>query len=221
MKLSHAFMIVLVLHIVAVGGLFAFNRVKSGHSKISSKLQNEVAAGQEALAAEVSQETSSKPTDALKREIAPVPAPSKPSVAALSATTTLAPPLRLQERPRPVEGKRVATAPVVSSPTATRSAFLATKMAASSSTAAPSSSSAAVSAVASIASIASPPATPALEPTAVASTAATEYTIVKGDNPYKIAKRFHVSYEQLVKFNNISDPRKMQIGEKIRIPKKS
>jgi 2',3'-cyclic-nucleotide 2'-phosphodiesterase/3'-nucleotidase len=78
-----------------------------------------------------------------------------------------------------------------------------------------------VSAVASIASIASPPATPALEPTAVASTAATEYTIVKGDNPYKIAKRFHVSYEQLVKFNNISDPRKMQIGEKIRIPKKS
>ncbi|HLB32616.1 MAG TPA: LysM peptidoglycan-binding domain-containing protein [Chthoniobacterales bacterium] len=48
----------------------------------------------------------------------------------------------------------------------------------------------------------------------------TEYTIVKGDNPYKIAKRFYVNYDELMKINNITDPRKIQIGQKLMIPGK-
>ena len=46
----------------------------------------------------------------------------------------------------------------------------------------------------------------------------TEYTVVKGDNPYKIAKRFKVGFEELMKVNNISDPKKIQIGQKLLIP---
>jgi LysM repeat protein len=46
----------------------------------------------------------------------------------------------------------------------------------------------------------------------------TDYTVVKGDNPYKIAKKFKISTEALMKANNITDPRKIQIGQKLKIP---
>ena len=46
----------------------------------------------------------------------------------------------------------------------------------------------------------------------------TEYTLVKGDNPWKIAKKFKISQEELMKANGITDPKKMQIGQKLMIP---
>ena len=57
------------------------------------------------------------------------------------------------------------------------------------------------------------PAVPATEQPALM-----EYTVVKGDNPYKIAKKFHVSYDALMKINSITDARKIQIGQKLKIP---
>jgi len=46
----------------------------------------------------------------------------------------------------------------------------------------------------------------------------TEYTIIKGDSPYKIAKKFKVTPDQLMKANGITDPKKIQIGQKLKIP---
>lgn len=46
------------------------------------------------------------------------------------------------------------------------------------------------------------------------------YTVVKGDNPVTIAHHFGVSYDELLKVNNIEDPKKLQIGQKLRIPGK-
>ena len=46
------------------------------------------------------------------------------------------------------------------------------------------------------------------------------YTVAKGENPYTIAKKLHVSYSELLKVNNITDPRKLQIGQKLTIPPK-
>ena len=46
----------------------------------------------------------------------------------------------------------------------------------------------------------------------------TEYTVVKGDSPYKIAKKFKITPEQLIKANGITDPKKIQIGQKLKIP---
>jgi len=46
------------------------------------------------------------------------------------------------------------------------------------------------------------------------------YTVAKGDNPVNIAKRFHVSYDELLKLNKIDDPKKLQIGQKLHIPPK-
>ena len=43
--------------------------------------------------------------------------------------------------------------------------------------------------------------------------------VVKGDNPVTIAKKLKVSYDNLIELNHISDPRKLQIGQKLLIPK--
>jgi len=45
-----------------------------------------------------------------------------------------------------------------------------------------------------------------------------EYTVVKGDSPYKIAKKFRITPDELMKANGISDPKKIQIGQKLKIP---
>jgi LysM repeat protein len=45
------------------------------------------------------------------------------------------------------------------------------------------------------------------------------YVVAKGDNPVTIAKKLKVSYDELLDLNHISDPRKLQIGQKLLIPK--
>jgi len=47
------------------------------------------------------------------------------------------------------------------------------------------------------------------------------YTVAKGDNPVTIAKKFKVSYDDLVALNHIDDPRKLKIGQKLLIPEKT
>jgi LysM repeat protein len=47
------------------------------------------------------------------------------------------------------------------------------------------------------------------------------YVVAKGDNPVTIAKKFKVSYDDLLAINHIDDPRKLQIGQKLLIPTKT
>ena len=51
-----------------------------------------------------------------------------------------------------------------------------------------------------------------------AAPATTEYTVVKGDNPWKIAKKFKISQDALIKANGITDPKKIQIGQQLKVP---
>jgi LysM repeat protein len=44
------------------------------------------------------------------------------------------------------------------------------------------------------------------------------YVVQKGDSPAGISKKFKVSYADLLRANNISDPKKLQIGQKLAIP---
>jgi LysM repeat protein len=46
------------------------------------------------------------------------------------------------------------------------------------------------------------------------------YTIQRGDNPAIIAKKFKVTASELLRVNNIDDPRKLQVGQRILIPTK-
>ena len=47
------------------------------------------------------------------------------------------------------------------------------------------------------------------------------YVVVKGDNPVTIARKFKVPYDDLMELNQIDDPRKLQIGQKLSIPAKT
>jgi LysM repeat protein len=47
------------------------------------------------------------------------------------------------------------------------------------------------------------------------------YIVAKGDNPVTIAKKFKVSYDDLLTANHIDDPHKLKIGQKLIIPVKS
>ena len=47
------------------------------------------------------------------------------------------------------------------------------------------------------------------------------YTVAKGDNPVNIAKKFKVSYDDLLAANRIDDPHKLKIGQKLIIPTKT
>lgn len=46
------------------------------------------------------------------------------------------------------------------------------------------------------------------------------YTVVKGDNLTKIAHKFKITPNAIMTANNISDPKKLSIGEKLKIPSK-
>jgi LysM repeat protein len=62
------------------------------------------------------------------------------------------------------------------------------------------------------------PAAPEVAPKPEAQESGKTYTVAKGDNPYNIAKRFNTTQAALMKANNIDDPRKLQIGQKLTIP---
>lgn len=44
------------------------------------------------------------------------------------------------------------------------------------------------------------------------------YTVVRGDNPVTIARHLKVTEADLLELNQITDPRKLQINQKLRIP---
>ncbi len=138
MKLSRALLIVLVLHIVAVAGIIAFNAIKTPQA-----------------AADKAPNATPAPVEA-KTETAP------PAVAATVPASTPATALaRLPElKPAPA-----------------------------------------------------PPTTPT-SPNDSGKT----YVVVKGDNPVAIARKLKVPYDELMAVNHITDPHKLQIGQKLVVP---
>jgi len=143
MKLSRALLIVLLLHIVAVAGIVAFNTIKTREAAATSPA-----------------ETTAPATDT-----GATPAPAAASVATVpneitkvAARTETKAPEKVAEHLKPA----VKTSDVVDS--------------------------------------------------------GKIYVVVKGDNPVTIARHLHVNYDALLELNQIDDPRKLQIGQKLHIP---
>ena len=135
MKLSRALLIVLVLHVVAVAGIIAFNTIKTRQAPLPT-IPN--AASKASAAAE-------KSTPELQAESRP------------DSTITHTPSKSAaKEEPRVERAKPV-------------------------------------------------------EP-------AETYTVLKGDNPAKIAKKLKVSHDSLIALNHIDDPHKLKVGSKLLIP---
>lgn len=180
MKLSHAFMVVLVLHVVAVGGIYAFNQI---HAKKNAG----IVAG---LSAKIT-ETAGAAAAVAAKPAAPPQAQRLPGDA---------------DEPLPSMGGSVtstqAVAPVPVAPVVPKVQMAATKSAAP--------------------TVVSTPPAPAKPATAAKDASASgTYKVQKGDNPYTIAKKLGVSSQELLKVNGIDDPRKLQIGQVLRVPGKA
>ena len=145
MKLSRALLIVLLLHVVAVAGIIAFNAIKTRQGSVVS------------IAAPATNTANS--TVGLTSK--PSTANSSASVAQKGSTRPVAKENSKVDRPKQSENAR--------------SALDSGKI----------------------------------------------YVVAKGDNPVTIAKKFKVSYDDLLSLNHIDDPRKLQIGQKLLIPAKT
>jgi len=144
MKLSRALLIVLLLHIVAVAGIIAFNTIKTREAASPGSLENT------ALAAE----TNASPAAATE----PAASVSPNEVTKVAAQTQTNAIEKVADHPKP-----------------------------------------------------------ATKTSCIADSGKT-YVVMKGDNPVTIARRLHVNYDALLELNQIDDPRKLQIGQKLHIP---
>ena len=148
MKLSRALLIVLVLHVVAVAGIIAFNTIKSRQGAFP----------QQAATTTTTTKSESTPPPAMKTE---------PAAPAAVSSSSIAP-------------QKLANAPLKAAPAKDEPIKAAL------------------------------PVSPA--------DAGKFYVVAKGDNPVSIAKKLKVSESDLLAVNNIDDPRKLQIGQKLIIP---
>jgi LysM repeat protein len=144
MKLSRALLIVLLLHVVAVAGIIAFNAIKTRQGSIAPP----------AVAANLANQTVGSTTNAA-------------SLSLPSASSTKETSARTENK----SSRAVAKSPAKDAKTPPNSGKI--------------------------------------------------YTVAKGDNPVTIAKKFKVSYDDLLALNHIDDPRKLHIGQKLLIPGKT
>jgi len=231
MKFSHALIVVLVLHLVAVGGVFAFNWMKARQTA-----ETKAAVAQSGTSESPSSAATAQPAalDGWTGKIHTVAAgDTLTRVASLHGVTieaiekengiTTYSMIRVGQvlkipgaassaagkKPQPAASKPVAAKPAPSD-AAAKQAFINTK------TEAVPVKATVISATPKAPAAASQPTETAAVPVAGDDT----YVVVKGDNPYSIAKKLEVSYNDLIKVNNIEDPTKIQIGQKLKIPKK-
>lgn len=233
MKLSQAFFIVLVLHVVAVGGIYAFSKYKESSSpkpvakveapvlKESTETKKEAVA-QETKPATPTQSYTVVGGDTLKRIASKfgtsiesiekannLPAN---SVLHVGQVLTIAKPTKLvaSETPKQVVADKPAPGLAAKAPQVKTSE--------------------AKNPQAKTPEIKTPsqPAVTKAEPTQVAKletpanpkqdSSEKSYMVAKGDTPYSIAKKLKVSESELMKANKIDDPKKLKIGQSLVLP---
>jgi LysM repeat protein len=270
MKFSHALVVVLALHVIAVGGVFAFNSIKAGQSSItksSLKGENAPPAPQSKSSSTSPAETKSarthtvQPGDTLSRlaslykvsvetiekengitsysmirvgQVLKIPASevaagkSEPAKPPTDPATAAAKHAFLAARTDIAKQPATVTKPDAAKPApdAAKPPPVAAKPAPD--TAKPPPDAAKPAPVAAkplpVAASTPKPAHPQPSATKVEATPAPAesdtYVVAKGDNPYSIAKKLKVSYNELIAINEIKDPTRVQIGQKLKIPAK-
>ena len=160
MKLSRALLIVLVLHVVAVAGIIAFNTIKTRQVTAPSAVTTAPSQTSESVTAPLASVKKSEAAPAISATALPVAAKHEESRTSHSNSKTV-----------------------------------------------------------SNAALAKDHLTKAATDSLPADAGKT-YVVVKGDNPVTIARKLKVAYDDLIALNHIEDPRKLQIGQKLRIPEK-
>jgi len=162
MSFAKALIVVLVLHVVAVSGIWAFNSIKAHKMAMADANGRAVAEAEDTPTAkrdpqDAKQVVQDAKHDAQEAKPAPVKAVAQPAAEVAKAAETA--------HKKPADDAAKTQAPLKDS--------------------------------------------------------GSVYTVAKGDNPVIIARKLHVSYDELLKLNKIEDPKKLQIGQKLRIPAKS
>jgi len=220
MKLSHAFIIVLLLHVLAVGGLFFFNYLKEKQPERSARTVAPVVAPpikEPVVATAIRKPVPSAPAsretgvthvvvsgDTLTR----IAAKYESSVEAIEKTNDMASAATLrvgQVLKIPAAATRTPT--VAKIPIEVKPSLKAAPIPAPATTAK------------AVEDKAPPVAAKAVPPVPAKAALTTKtYTIEKGDNPYSIARKLKVSFNALMQANKITDPTKLQIGQKLIVP---
>ncbi len=198
-RLSSAFFVVLILHVVAVGGIYAFNSIKAHRGP----------------------QDPAPPTPPLLAKAAPVAAA---PIAKLEATEPMhAVPPPASTVTSPISGARIYKVKTGDTPAKVAAQF-GVKIAELSE----------LNGAKTVASMhpgqslnipkgkPTPTAKTEETPKVAASAKSTpkSYVVVKGDNPVLIARKLGVSQDELLKMNHIDDPKKLQIGQTLKVPAK-
>jgi LysM repeat protein len=227
MKFSHAVIVVLVLHVIAVGGIFAFNSIKARQTteaKVAPKsapAATTAAAAAAVAAPETTAAATTAPAKAPAAEKGETTKTAGGKTHTIQAGDTLTRVASLYSvKIEDLEKENEITSytmlrvgQVLKIPTGSKAAD-SKPTAVTPKTAAP--------AVEKAPAVAKAPATTTATDTPGAHGTVTgdTYVVVKGDNPVSIAKKLHVSYNDLLSVNDIKDATKIQIGQKLKIPKK-
>lgn len=193
-KLTSAFIVVLVLHVVAVGGMYAFNAINA-HQAPAFDDSDSAKAQSSAVQQDAQQQPAAATTtaDAMPGGAATVPATyrvrSGDTIARIAAAWGISAPALIDlNNLRQTGGIHVGQelklpAGAVSPGT-------------------------------------QPPASSQGPRLAAARDSGATYTVVHGDTPVSIARKLHVPADELLRLNKIEDPRKLRIGMKLRVPVK-
>lgn len=232
-KLSTAFVVVLVLHLVAVGGIYAFHSIKAKRREAdgtSTALKTSAPAPQSAVAAipvpakPAAPAATPPPAVASAAAAHAVASPIAAPVATRAVATPPKPDNAVSHLPAPAGPSAVIPAQKPSPAPGTQTAATQPSVGAQTgpggnvagNTVSAKAQPVSVTPVKAVAVV------PAVQPVAVVAVDATPrtYTVVKGDNPVAIAKKMGVSYDEMLKVNGIEDPRKLQIGQVLKMPAK-
>lgn len=208
MRLSRAFVVVLILHVVAVGGILLFNSMKA-RQEITSPT-NYIAQNQATTESSVAATSEAQPAPAQVHVVKNTDTLSKISqqygvpLSSLIAANNLNAVGGLQVGQRLVIPPKGEAAPIPKLKDIQQVTSSSAKPRAAASTAA------------------NAPNTPSASAAAekLPLPASGTYTVVKGDNPVAIARKFGVNYQELLTLNSISDPTKLQIGQVLKLPEK-
>ncbi|MGB8169229.1 MAG: LysM peptidoglycan-binding domain-containing protein [Chthoniobacteraceae bacterium] len=220
-RLSSAFFVVLILHVVAVGGIYAFNSIKAHRKGLepasaSAKAVLEKPAAEPAAAAPrpkatASAEAPAKPAPApvATAQVATAPV-SNAKVYHVKANDTLSKiaaslnvsVAELQFVNSPKELATLRPGQIINVPTKKAVEHTATIE-----PPAPN-------------PVAKKPTETAAKPVVAATAAPGNYEVQKGDTATSIAKRFGVTVDDLLKLNKVADPKKLQLGQPLKIPTK-
>ena len=211
-KLTSAFIVVLILHIVAVGGIYAFNQIKSSRRNIDTA----PAAGSSATKAEAKEGQKSSPAAAVttRSEASIEPVPAVPRTATVTAPTAAIAPVMKQRV------YNVRTGDTLISIAKAFSVSVADLKAANGLGNEPIRPGQVLNLPNGASKATSEPTTAAQKPAEPAEghPQYRTYTVKSGDRLIFIAKKLNVTQEDLIAANKIKDPAKLQIGQVLKVP---